>query len=305
MKIVFFGTDNFALHMLERLHTEHEVVAVVTTPDVRVGRKQTIQESPVSVLAGELHLNVLKPSTLKTSEIVEQLRHCGADMFVVVVYGKIIPDNILSIPKYKTVNVHPSLLPKYRGPSPIRTPLINGDVKTGVSIMLLDHEVDHGPVLAQKELDIEPDDNNVTLTERLAELAGPLLVETIAAYALGKITPKEQDHANASFTKLIRKEDGKIDWDKPAQEIYNMFRGYFDWPGIWTVWNGQTLKILDCMPVDSTCTQSPGTVLFGGEVACGKGTVLKIRQLQLAGKNATDIQSFLNGYKNFVGSKLG
>lgn len=306
MKIIFFGTDNFALQVLNFLAKHHEIIAVVTAPDGKVGRKQTLQESPVAVLARDLSLKILKPDFLKNDLVLEEiLRALSADLFAVVVYGKIIPQNILSIPLKGVMNVHPSLLPLYRGPSPIRTPLLNGDVKTGVSIMLIDEEVDHGPILAQEELPLEPDDNNISVTEKLAQIAAPLLHRAIDGYEKGTLQAKEQDHARATYTKIITKADGKIDWNKSAADIYNMFRAFYDWPQIWTEWQGLMLKIIDCVPAAVSTDTSPGTVLEGGNVACGSGTVLQINQLQLQGKNETDIKSFLNGYRKFVGSKLG
>lgn len=305
MKLVFFGTDNFALHILEVLQKDFEVVAVVTTPDAKVGRKQILTPSPVALLTEELHIPLYKPESLKNNaSFAADLRALGADVFVVVVYGKIIPKDILAIPPKGVINVHPSLLPLYRGPSPIRTPLRNGDTETGVSIMCLDDEVDHGPLLAQERVHIDADDNNVTLTEKLAQTAAPLLVRALTEHVSGSITPSPQDHTKATFTSLTTKEDGKVDWNRTAQEIYNQFRAFYDWPQIWTTWNGQKLKIVDCSVVDATCSQQPGTVLFGGQVACGGGTVLQIHSLQLEGKKETAIGSFLNGYPQFIGSSL-
>lgn len=305
MKIIFFGTDNFALTVLKELQAHHEVLAVVTTPDAPVGRKQILQASPVATLAHELGLRLFKPASLRKDPTFKQtLQELGADIFTVVVYGKIIPDDILSIPRYKSVNVHPSLLPRYRGPAPIRTPLYNGDSATGVTIMLMDSEVDHGPILAQEEVAIGADDTNCTLTDKLALIAAPLLIKTIDGYVTGAITPREQDHSQAIFTRLVTKQDGRIDWSRTAPEIYNQFRAYSDWPSLWTMWDDTIVKILDCEPANMSFSGAPGTVLPEGLIVCGKNTVLKITQLQLAGKNPVDIKSFLNGYKDFISSTL-
>lgn len=330
MKIVFFGTDNFAAHVLDVLRQSHEVVAVVTVPDAPVGRKQILQETAVSALAAGLGIRTLKPVKLKDdAELESVLRDCNADIFVVAIYSKIIPQNILSLPSKGNINVHPSLLPLYRGPAPIRTPLLNGDTKTGVSIMLMDEQVDHGPLLASEEMDIELVDTNVSLTDKLAKVAAPLLVQAITGYETGAIMPQPQDHTKATFTKLVSKEDGRIDWSKSAQEIYNMWRAYQPWPGIYTTWNGKLLKIIECKPVPSGFSPfqgeiergefqvstspslslerrgtGPGIVLSGGVIACGSNTYLQTLTLQPEGKQPMDIKSFLNGNKDFIGSSL-
>ncbi len=369
MKIVFFGTDNFAAKVLAELITHHQVVGVVTVPDAPVGRKQVLEESAVSKLAGSLNIPTFKPASLKKDETIEAtLKACDAELFVVAIYSKIIPQNILDIPPRGNVNVHPSLLPLYRGPAPIRTPLLYGDTETGVSIILMDAEVDHGPILAQESILIEPNDTNVSLTEKLATVAAPLLISALADYESGTITPTTQDHTLATYTKIVAKEDGKIDWSKTAQDIYNQWRAYEVWPGIYTTWNGKLLKIINCksldvasitqngstlsssrparhrlrlqavtggmrgsssptseqssVPWDGTVDSRPlrrsfseaslrgnmnaviGTVVDGGIVICGQNTYLQITKLQLEGKQMTDIKSFLNGNKTFIGSVL-
>lgn len=305
MKIVFFGTSNVALPVLETLNKNHQVIAVVTAADSPVGKKQTITPSPVAVLAGEMHLPLLKPETVKNNtEFIAELQKLGADIFIVVSYGKILPLEVVNIPKLKTLNIHFSLLPKYRGAAPIQFALQSGDTTTGTTIFVLDENMDTGPILASKEVAVDNDDNFITLSEKLATISANLLIEILPQYESGTLIPKPQEGA-LSTTKIISKEDGKIDWSQTASEIYNKFRAYYDWPGIWTTWNGQALKILDCSVVDATAEQAPSTVLFTGQVACGKNTVLQINQLQLAGKNATDVKSFMNGYKEFLGSNLG
>lgn len=306
MKIVFFGTSNVALPVLQTLVNHHEIAAVVTQPDAPVGRKQELSESPVSVLAEELQLKVLKPATLKDNTIVRmELQSIAADMFVVVAYGKIIPEDILSLPPHGTLNVHPSLLPKYRGASPIQNALLNGDTETGTSIMLVDKEMDHGPVLAQQKVSVDPDDNAITLGDKLARVSAKLLLDVIPQYISGSLSPQEQDHASATFTKIITKQDGAIDWNKPASEILNQFRAYYPWPGVWTTWNGKILKITDCTINSQGASGEPGTVLEGGIVVCGNGTSLFLNRVQLEGKNEMDIVSFLNGNGSMVGASLG
>ncbi len=330
MKLVFFGTSNVALPILEALRKEHEIAAVVTTPDVKVGRRQEMEESPVSALAADLGLLTFKPENVKDNrEFLGQLKNlclpspspspdgrgmgpAGVELFVVVAYGKILPMDIISAPKYKTINVHFSVLPKYRGASPIQAALLNGDEQTGTSIFLLDKNVDDGLLLTQEIVNIDPDDNFFTLSDKLARRSANIINQTISDYVSGKITPLPQDEDSVSYCKIVSKADGKVDWNKSATEIYNQFRAFYIWPGIWTTWKGQNLKITECITTElqnGDTTENyrnldPGTVIADGVVICGNNTKLKINRLQLAGKNEVSITEFLNGYKDFIGSSL-
>ncbi len=311
-KIVFFGTANVALPILEALLKQHEVVAVVTKPDAEAGRSQGLRESPVSALAKDLKLATFKPETVQNnSEFFGQLQGLKADIFVVVAYGKILPMEIINLPQYKTINIHFSVLPKYRGPSPIQSALLNGDEQTGTSVFILDQKVDDGSLLAQEIIGIEPDDNYFTLSDKLAKLSAGIINRVIQDYTSGLVTPLPQDETRASFTKIIAKADGKINWQNSAAEIYNRFRAFYIWPGIWTTWNGKIIKITDCLPDPDLQTESGsadnygcGKMLEGGVVACGNETFLQIKQLQLEGKSEVATADFLNGYPAFVGSKL-
>jgi methionyl-tRNA formyltransferase len=305
MKLVFFGTSNVALPVLEALHREEHVLAVVTAPDAKVGRKQVLSPSPVSILAEELGLPVLKPETVKNNpEFLQQLQGLGAEIFIVVSYGKILPEEVINLPPHKTVNIHFSRLPEYRGASPIQFALMNGDVTTATSIFVLEPGLDTGPIVAQQETKIDHDDTFLTLSQRMARQSAELLLSVLPDYISGKITPLPQDEGQVSLTRIITKQDGKIDWTKPAQEIYNQFRAFYPWPGLWTTWQGKVLKVLDCVPVEQRSDDPVGTVLNDGLVACSNNTTLKINSIQLEGKNPAKINEFLNGYKNFVGSKL-
>lgn len=308
MKIVFFGTANVALPVLEALRKEHEILAVVTKPDAEAGRNQDLTESPVSALARDLKLTTFKPENTKNNpEFLAQLQNLGADIFVAVAYGKILPLEIINLPPHKTINVHFSVLPKYRGPSPMQQALLNGDEQTGTSVFILDEKIDDGPLLGQEIANIDPDDNYFTLSDKLAKLSAGMINQVIADYTSGKITPLPQDESQASFTKIITKVDGKVDWTKTAAEIYNQFRAFYIWPGIWTTWNGKILKIIDCLPSVGADTIRPyqaGEVLTGGVVACGGGTILQIKALRPEGKSDMGITDFLNGQREFVGSKL-
>lgn len=306
MKIIFFGTSNVALPVLEALHKNHTVSAVVTTPDTKLGKKQELTESPVSVLANELKIPILKPEDSKSPEFLSNLQKLEAEIFIVVSYGKILSESVINLPKHKTLNIHFSKLPFLRGPAPIQFTLLQGETESWTSIFILDKEVDHGPILAQKSMPVDPADTFITLSQNLAHMSAKLLLEVLPDYAFGKLVPKEQDHTQATSTHHITREDGKIDWQKSAAEIYNQFRAFYPWPGIWTTWNGQTVKILDCTPTMPEGTpRAPGTVLDGGTIVCGENSGLKIKSLQLTGKKETTFDSFINGYRDFIGSKLG
>jgi methionyl-tRNA formyltransferase len=257
-------------------------------------------------------LATFKPETVQNnSEFFGQLQGLKADIFVVVAYGKILPMEIINLPQYKTINIHFSVLPKYRGPSPIQSALLNGDEQTGTSVFILDQKVDDGSLLAQEIIGIEPDDNYFTLSDKLAKLSAGIINRVIQDYTSGLVTPLPQDETRASFTKIIAKADGKINWQNSAAEIYNRFRAFYIWPGIWTTWNGKIIKITDCLPDPDLQTESGsadnygcGKMLEGGVVACGNETFLQIKQLQLEGKSEVATADFLNGYPAFVGSKL-
>lgn len=303
MKIIFFGTANVALPILEELKKQHEILAVVTNPDVKVGRKQLLQESPVSALAVDLQLPLHKPERVKNNpEFLETLKKLDADIFVVVAYGKILPLEIINLPKFKTVNVHFSLLPKYRGPSPIQAALLAGDSHTGSSIFVLDEGVDTGPLIAQEIAAIESFDNYFTLSDKLARLSAKIINTVLADYSSGKITPLPQVEDGASHCGIISKQDGKVDWNEPAEQIYNKFRAFYLWPGLWTMWNGKKIKITECYP--GVSAGEPGQISDGGVIGCGQETSLQVNRLQLEGKNEMSVSEFLNGYPSFIGSKL-
>jgi methionyl-tRNA formyltransferase len=296
MRIVFFGTSDVGLPILDGLVGAHEVVQVVTSPDAPVGRKQELQATPIATLAASLNLPVVKPESVKNNpEFLEFLRNLNADIFIVVSYGKILPAELLDIPRLKTLNVHFSMLPKYRGAAPIQYALLNGETTTGTTIFILDELVDHGPILVQQEFPIAPDDTFPALAKKLANLSASLLVELLPKYEAGEISPQEQNHDQATFTKLIKKEHGKIDWTKPAQEIYNMWRAFTPWPGIWTTWHNETFKILQAEVVDETAHQE----LPQAVVKCGENTFLHLIEVQPAGKSPMTMKDFLNGQKDF------
>jgi len=306
MRIVFFVTSNVALPVLETLYRHHDIAAIVTSPDAVSGRKQELAESPVSVLAKEMDLEILKPETVKNNaDFLEKLRNLKADIFIVVSYGKILPKEIIGLPEFKTLNVHFSLLPKYRGASPIQYALLRGETQTGTSIFVLDEKMDTGPIVAQETVSIDPDDNFITLSQKLAYISAKLLLDTLPKYASKEVVPVAQDEASASSTKIISKTDGRIDWSSPASSIYNQFRAFYPWPGVWTLWNGKKIKVLDCdVATESFKGKAPGEVLAGGFVSC-KDSAIRLKIIQMEGKNQISTADFLNGYPQFIGSILG
>ncbi|MFH1252895.1 MAG: methionyl-tRNA formyltransferase [Candidatus Uhrbacteria bacterium] len=249
MKIIFFGTPDLAVPFLEALTNEpdFEVQAVITQPDRPVGRKQILTPSPVKELTLKKGIPVHQPETLRQKELPSLLAlpkpgeggfsvpfPLDTDLFVVVAYGLIIPEKILKIPKFGCINVHPSLLPKYRGPTPIQSAIANGDAETGISIMLLDKGMDTGPILAQEKIVLASDEDQVSLTEKIKQLGPKLLIETIKKYAAGEIKPQSQDDSRAVVCKLLDREAGRINWTEPAKVIERKIRAYFPWPGTWT-----------------------------------------------------------------------
>jgi len=318
MKIIFFGTDTLATTILNALLTapDIEIAAIITQPDKPAGRGKKM-ESPLTKRFGAHHgIPVLQYKKLDEDAIAE-IKKSNTDIFVVAEYGLIIPEKILGLALQGTLNVHPSLLPKYRGATPIQSALLHDEKETGVSIMLLDREMDHGPILAQKTMAIEDEDTAPTLEAKLGRAGAELLIETLEKWISGVITPREQDHNAATFCKKLSREDGRIDWNRPAEEIYRAWRAYLPWPGIFTMWNGKRLKIVIAQSysvIASVAKQSnenshpePATPLLTPDgklvITCGTGALL-IERLQLEGKKELDAHAFLIGYPVFIGSKL-
>lgn len=268
IKIVYFGTPEFSAYILEKLIEFCPIQIVITRPDKAKGRKQILTESAVALMSHQHNISVLKPVKLDQEFIENHKDLIDCDIFIVASYGKIIPQSLLDIPKLGALNVHPSLLPKYRGPSPILTPILNGDKKTGVSIMLMDAEMDHGPILNTIEVSISKQYNHQTLTTKLAQTSAPLLIDTLTKFIEGRLKPKPQNHSKATFTKMIKKEDGYFDIDNPPSPtvLDRMIRAYYPWPNTWTKWKGKIIKFLPD------------------------------RKIQMEGKNPISIRDFLNGY---------
>jgi methionyl-tRNA formyltransferase len=304
MKLVFFGISDIGVPILNALTQQHEVAAVVTSPDKATGRKQLLTPSPIASCAEGHGLQTFKPEKVKNNpEFLNTLQTLEADLFVVVSYGKILPLDLLDIPRLKTINVHFSLLPKYRGPAPVQFALLSGETTTGTTIFILDELVDHGPILASAELAIDPADTNPTLQNKLAQLSCTLLLETLPKYETGQLTAQKQNHDEATKTKIISKDDGRIDWQDSAEEIFNRFRAFQPWPGIYTQWQGKTLKILDCSP-HAQPPNLPQGQAQNELIGCGQNTALELRIVQLEGKTPVAIKDFLNGYPEFANTQL-
>lgn len=297
INIILFGTSNFAATILKQLlNTKHLISnTIITQPDKPVGRKKILTPSPVKKIAQQHNLNILQPEKLDIN-FYNTLKSLDAELFIVVAYGKIIPENIIELPFYKTINIHPSLLPAYRGPSPIQSALLNDESQTGTSIMLIDKKMDHGNILAQLKFPISKNDIYPTLAKKIAEQSANLLIKTIPEYINKKIKPQPQNHSQATFSKIITKKDGLITADKTAREIYNMYRAYTPWPGIY---NQLTIKFLDIKTTELKHNQQPLNLFTENNnlyLACANHTTLQINQLQLPGKKPLDAKSYINGY---------
>ena len=301
------GTPEFAVPVLEALADAHRVVGVVTQPDRPAGRGRRLAPSPVKQVALEHGLMLSQPHSLRTPEAVAQLSAWRPEVIVVAAFGQILPQDVLDIPPHGCLNVHGSLLPRWRGAAPVTAAILAGDEVTGVTIMQMDAGLDTGPVLAQREELIAPDDTQATLEKRLARLGAELLVETLVAYLAGSLLPRSQSDEGATYAGQLRKEDGWLDWSRPAVELDRRVRAFTPWPGAFTMWRGRRLKVLRAVPLPAwRGGVSPGTVvaLAGGVVvATGEGA-LRLEEVQLAGKRPMDIGAFLRGQRDFVGSVL-
>lgn len=309
MNIIFFGTPELAKNFLAPLIQDEEisVCAVVTQPPKPVGPKKVITSSPVQQLAEAHNVPVLSPTNLKELSFEEQLKGYNPDVFVIVAYGKILPKAILDIPAKGNINVHPSLLPKYRGPSPVQSAIASGEKVSGVSIMLIDEEMDHGPLLHQVEVPVAENETPETFYAKTATTTAPALPQVIKQYVNGELSPKEQEHDMATFCKLLKRSDGQIDWTTSAPSIESKIRGFTPWPGTFTYWNGKMLKIHKASLTLNKVPLSPGEVSIEEDnLYVGTGTdPLEIHELQLEGKKRMQAQEFLKGYRHIEKHRLG
>jgi methionyl-tRNA formyltransferase len=313
MRIVFMGTAAFAIPALGALRDAgYEVALVVSQPDRPAGRGRRLTEPPVARWAREHGLARLQPATLRDPAVQQQLAAAAPEAIVVAAYGQLLPRAVLALPPLGCLNLHPSLLPRWRGPAPIQAALLAGDPETGTSIILLEERLDAGPILAQARLPIGPDDDAVSLEQRLAAQGARLLVETLPRWAAGEITPMPQDEAAATYTRRLTKEDGRLDWRQPADALARQVRACAGWPGAFTVWRGRLLKVLRATPLAHRPTDlAPGTVYVlpgsaGPEIAVATGAgSLRLDTIELEGRRPTSAQAFVQGYRDFVGAVLG
>ncbi|WP_457568036.1 methionyl-tRNA formyltransferase [Desulfurobacterium sp.] len=309
ISVVFMGTPDFAVPSLKRLiaNDSFDVSLVITQPDRPAGRGKRLKPPPVKILAGDYGIPVVQPAKIKgNEELMKRLREISPDFIVVAAYGKILPPEVLKIPRIAPVNVHASLLPAYRGASPIQSVLLNGEEKTGVTIMKVTEKLDAGDIYIQREIPIFSHDNAKTLHDRLAEIGGELLVESLPLIASGKLKPVPQDEDRATYCTQIKKGDGRIDWSESAQTIFNKIRAFTPWPSAFTSFRGKHLKITEALPVDGAGV--PGQVVDidreGFYVGTGRA-LLKILKVKPEGKREMSAADFVRGYRIKPGDKLG
>ena len=307
-KLVFMGTPRFAVPSLEALAGHYEVVGVVTQPDRPARRGRKLTKSAVKSSALQLGLPILQPETLRSEEAVKLLRELEPQVMVVAAYGQILRPPVLAIPPAGVINVHPSLLPKYRGASPIAGALLAGEQETGVTIMVMDEGMDTGPILAQRTIEVDAEDTTGTMEEKLSRLGAELLAETLPDWLGGRIEARPQDEARATYTKPVSKQEAEMDWSLPASELWYRVRAYNPRPGARTWWKATQLKILRARPLlEWGGRGESGQVVevdAGVAVVTGEG-ILLLEEVQLAGKRAMASGDFIRGQRDFVGSQLG
>jgi len=314
LRIVFMGTPEFAVPPLEYLIVnQYQVVAVYAQPDRPAGRGRARVSPPVKRAALAWELPVVQPPSLKEAEVVEQLTRSHPDVIVVAAFGQILPRPVLAIPRFGCINVHPSLLPRFRGASPVASAILAGDEFTGVSIILMDEGLDTGPILARAQIPISPQDTTGSLTTKLSLLGARLLLEVLSYWLRGQLTPQPQNEAEATYCTEITKEEGEIDWHLPAIDIWRRVRAFHPWPGCYTIWRGKRLKIIEAVPLTEERTFEAGqvvaltTVPEGSAAAfgvCAGDRVLGVSRVQLEGKQAMSAAEFLRGQREFIGAVL-
>jgi methionyl-tRNA formyltransferase len=311
MTLIFCGTPQFAVPTLERLIAEkHDIELVMTNPDEPSGRGHEVKATPVKLAALKAGLRVFQPLKLKEDSTVGMLSRFHPDFIVVVAYGHIIPKWMIDLPRHGCINLHASLLPKYRGAAPIQWALIRGESVTGVTTMTIDEGLDTGDILLQREVPIRDEDTTETLSARLSGVGADLLVETLPRLIRAEIQPQPQDHAQATFAPILKKEDGRIDWRLEAEEIWGRVRGLRPWPGAYTTFRSKNLHIWSAAPAPGQAGpgDEPGTLLperGSLRVVCGQGTLLEVHELQVEGRKRLAARDFLNGMRPARGEKLG
>jgi methionyl-tRNA formyltransferase len=309
LRIVFCGTPQFAVPSLKYLlaQDDFEIVSVYTQPDRPRGRGQEISFSPVKEMAVAAGLDVQQPAKVRAPEVEEHLRELAPDAIVIIAYGQIIPARLLPIPRLGWINLHASLLPKYRGAAPIQWAIASGETVTGNTTMRIDAGMDTGEMLLQEELPIGAEETAPELSGRLADLGAPLMAKTLRGLASGELAGRAQDHAAATLAPMLRREDGRIEWSRTATEIYNRMRGFAPWPGAYTEFRGQTCHLRG-KPVATGVAEGPGTILLennGVSVVCGAGSRLGITHVKQEGRKEISAAEFLRGARVKSGERFG
>jgi methionyl-tRNA formyltransferase len=315
VRILFMGSPDFALPTLRRLiESEHEAVGVVTQPDRPAGRRRELRPPPAKELAQARGLPVLQPERVNAPDSLAAINNLEPDAIVIAAYGQILKQPLLDIPRRGCLNVHASLLPKYRGASPVTAAILAGEEETGVTIIEVVLALDAGPIVTQRALPIEPSDTTGTLTEKLAGLGADLLIEVLPAWEQGALTPQPQDEAQASYAPQVRREDAVIDWSLPAVDVWRRVRAYNPWPVATTTVDGEPLRILEAWPLEAELPAPPGAMLplpagaqapagAGFAVRCGQGALAVVRA-QRAGKRAISGEELLRGWRDLLGKRL-
>ncbi len=308
MKIAFFGTPEFAVPSLDAIAaSHHELLAVAAQPDRPAGRGMKLKSPPVAQRARELGLEVVQPAGIRKEEFLHWFRSLGCDLAVVVAYGRILPAALLEAPRLGMINVHGSLLPKYRGAAPIQRAIEHGETRTGVTIMRLDEQLDHGPVLGSRELAIAPEERTPALAARMSSAGAELLIEVLDRMEQGSVEEVEQDHERATFAPKIEKSESRIDWSDPAEGIYNRFRAFWPWPGIQIQVGGEPLKLIELAsprPDEPSVPAGIAAIESGRiRVGTGEGTI-DIARVQRPGRGPVDAEVFARDRGLGVGDRL-
>jgi methionyl-tRNA formyltransferase len=313
MRLIVMGTPRLVIPVLEALARLEgsRIVGVYTAPDRPRGRGRAQEMTPVKEYAVKHGLNVYQPATLRSPQAQAQLIDLDPEVIIVAAYGRLLPAEVLKIPPHGCLNLHPSLLPRYRGPSPVVTAIVNGESVTGITLMRLDEGMDTGPIIAQREHPISTADTAESLTSALFALGSALLAENLNLWASGRLTAQPQDDTRATITRKLERRDGEADWNLPAQHLERLRRAYSPWPGLFTRWQGQMLKLLDvvALPADAAAG-APGLVVALDHsdvpvaVATGDGW-LGLKTVQLEGRKSAAAADFLRGYPSFAGSYFG
>jgi len=310
LRLVFCGTPAFAVPSFQKIVTapEFQIAAVYTQPDRPRGRGHEVSFSPIKEAALAADVPVHQPAKIRLSEVERHLRSLSPDAIVIIAYGQIIPARLLDIPRLGWINLHASLLPKYRGAAPINWAIANGETVTGNTTMRIDAGMDTGEMLLRQELSIGPDETTLELAERLSRAGAELMVDTLLGLAAGRLAPQPQDHAAATTAPMLKRDDGRIAWERPAQEIYNRMRGFTPWPGAYSEFRGQLCHISGRPASKEMSSAAAGEILVEAGnvyVACGSATTLQVSHIKLEGRKQVSAHEFANGARLHAGERFG